>query len=205
MSTCDHCQAPIPPERRKPVRFCSVPCSRRAWAKANAEKVREIGRASQARYKARNPGVSHAYYEANKVHCLGKSRAWEAANPERARELRRARNEASREHRREYARQWSLANPERVRHNRAASASKRRARLRGVLVEDVDRAAIIARDKSRCHICGLLVPARDIELDHIVPLAAGGEHTARNLAVAHSRCNRSKGARPANDQLRLVG
>lgn len=32
-------------------------------------------------------------------------------------------------------------------------------------------------------------------LDHIVPLAAGGQHTRDNVQLAHLRCNMSKGAR----------
>jgi 5-methylcytosine-specific restriction endonuclease McrA len=55
----------------------------------------------------------------------------------------------------------------------------------------------------RCHICGaltlkqmrgtthLLAP----EIDHVVPLARGGEHTYANTACAHRRCNQAKGAR----------
>jgi 5-methylcytosine-specific restriction endonuclease McrA len=42
-------------------------------------------------------------------------------------------------------------------------------------------------------------------LDHIVPVSLGGTHTWANVQLAHLRCNVSKGNRPANEQLRLVG
>lgn len=32
-------------------------------------------------------------------------------------------------------------------------------------------------------------------LDHVVPLAWGGEHTAANVQLAHLKCNVAKGAR----------
>ena len=44
-----------------------------------------------------------------------------------------------------------------------------------------------------CHLCGL--PGAD-EVDHVVPVARGGdEWDPLNLAPAHARCNRVKGAR----------
>lgn len=103
---------------------------------------------------------------------------------------------------RERSRRWKQANPEVV----LEQSNRRRARkLNAPAVEKIDRASIIARDSSRCHLCGKKVHASDIHLDHLVPLSKGGEHTARNLAVAHSRCNmiRSDGRLPA--QLLLIG
>jgi 5-methylcytosine-specific restriction endonuclease McrA len=42
-------------------------------------------------------------------------------------------------------------------------------------------------------------------IDHIVPLAAGGDDTKANVQLAHRRCNTRKGARGGEQQLRLVG
>lgn len=70
---------------------------------------------------------------------------------------------------------------------------------------EIERAYIIKRDRSRCHLCGKKCRADEIHLDHLVPLALGGSHDESNLRVACARCNTSKGARPANDQLMLVG
>jgi 5-methylcytosine-specific restriction endonuclease McrA len=73
----------------------------------------------------------------------------------------------------------------------------RRARQRGApRVEKIDRAAIIARDQSICHLCGLVVPPEEMSLDHLIPLARGGSHTADNLAVAHLVCNKKRGTKP---------
>lgn len=66
---------------------------------------------------------------------------------------------------------------------------------------------LIERDGDCCYICGervrfdvdpqagLLYPT----IDHRVPLAAGGEHTMANAALACRRCNCVKGARDLNE------
>lgn len=75
-------------------------------------------------------------------------------------------------------------------------SDRRRARLAGApVIERIDRAAIIERDNSTCYLCGDAVATDDIHLDHVIPLAAGGEHSAANIRVTHARCNLSKGAR----------
>lgn len=94
----------------------------------------------------------------------------------------------------------------------AAQQSLKRARLRGVTVETVNPMLVFERDRWMCHLCGKAAPKRlrgtyddnAPELDHIVPLAAGGEHSYRNTACAHRSCNRIKGSSPLG-QTRLFG
>jgi predicted nucleic acid-binding Zn ribbon protein len=84
-------------------------------------------------------------------------------------------------------------------------------RKRGATVEMVNDLIVLARDGWRCHLCGVKTPSRlrgtyddrAPEVDHIVPIAAGGEHSYRNTACACRRCNIAKGARPLG-QLRLL-
>ena len=87
-----------------------------------------------------------------------------------------------------------------------------RARLRKVSVESVDPIAVFDRDKWRCQLCGVPTPRKlraqykpnSPELDHIVPLAAGGEHSYRNTQCACRSCNNAKRAKPLG-QMRLFG
>lgn len=82
------------------------------------------------------------------------------------------------------------------RESRSEHEARRRARIAGAeVVEPTSRGEIIQRDRSICHLCGELVPADDIHIDHIVPLSRGGNHSADNVAVAHSMCNMRKGSR----------
>ena len=76
--------------------------------------------------------------------------------------------------------------------NKEAQPWEKRARRYAVKTEKIDREFIIKRDKSTCHICGKKVAFSKIELDHIIPISKGGEHTQANVAVAHKKCNRQK-------------
>lgn len=66
-----------------------------------------------------------------------------------------------------------------------------------------DPSLVFERDGWRCHICGRKTPKRlrgstddrAPELDHIVTIADGGEHSERNTSCACRRCNRHKGAK----------
>lgn len=94
---------------------------------------------------------------------------------------------------------------------RRAYRSRRRARERDALAETFDPIEILSRDGWRCHICNCKTPQslrsthhdRAPELDHIIPLAAGGAHTRLNTACACRKCNQTKGSRPLG-QLRLI-
>lgn len=54
---------------------------------------------------------------------------------------------------------------------------------------------IYERDGARCHICRLTVRREDASLDHLIPASRGGASTQDNLALAHLRCNQSRGDR----------
>lgn len=71
-------------------------------------------------------------------------------------------------------------------------------------MERIYRAKVWERDRGRCHICGQMADPKEWHLEHIVPLSRGGEHSYRNVAVAHPACNQRKYANvPA--RLRLEG
>lgn len=92
-----------------------------------------------------------------------------------------------------------------------ASEKRRRARKRGADAECFSEIEIYERDNWRCGICGTKVDRRlafphkmSASLDHIVPLAAGGSHTRRNVQCSHWLCN-SRKTSGAGGQLRLFG
>lgn len=88
----------------------------------------------------------------------------------------------------------------------------RRVRLRGATVERVDPFKVFERDRWTCQECGVRTPKAlrgkhkptSPELDHIVPVARGGEHSYRNTQCLCRRCNTIKGAKPRG-QMRLFG
>lgn len=89
--------------------------------------------------------------------------------------------------------------------------SVRRARQRSAVYEMVDPLEICERDGWRCHLCRHPTPKRlrgshckrAPEVDHIIPLAAGGTHTRDNMACCCRQCNQAKGALPLG-QMRLA-
>jgi 5-methylcytosine-specific restriction endonuclease McrA len=46
--------------------------------------------------------------------------------------------------------------------------------------------------KGVCHYCGRATPARELTMDHIVPLARGGRSTRGNVVPACKDCNNRK-------------
>lgn len=57
------------------------------------------------------------------------------------------------------------------------------------------RFEVLKRDGFTCQYCGAHPPAVLLVLDHITPVAAGGDTTADNLVTACETCNQGKGAR----------
>jgi 5-methylcytosine-specific restriction endonuclease McrA len=90
-----------------------------------------------------------------------------------------------------------------------AARKARKLRERGAAVEMVDAVRVFTRDGWRCQLCGAKTPqflrgtykARAPELDHIIPIAAGGEHSYRNTQCACRSCNAAKRDRPLGQML----
>lgn len=87
-----------------------------------------------------------------------------------------------------------------------------RARRLGVVyVPGIKPLEVFARDDWRCQLCGRRTPKRlrgtykpnAPELDHIIPMAAGGGHTWDNVQCACRECNIKKHVR-IRGQLRLA-
>lgn len=92
------------------------------------------------------------------------------------------------------------------------SKAKRKAVLKSAKVESVDPFKVFERDGWECQLCGIKTPKSKRgtyddnapELDHILPLAKGGEHSYKNTQCACRKCNGLKSDKPMG-QLRLMG
>lgn len=88
---------------------------------------------------------------------------------------------------------WRCKNPEKAAAHGRKAASARRARIRDAFVEHVDPLVVFQRDEGVCGICTEPVDRGEFDVDHIVPLAEGGEHSYANVRLSHVNCNRSRG------------
>ena len=88
-----------------------------------------------------------------------------------------------------------------LKHNRRIRRAKARALLRLVKAESVNPMKVFRRDSWVCQLCGKKLNPKHRgtyrddapELDHIIPLSKGGEHSYRNTQCTCRLCNGSKG------------
>ena len=163
--------------------------TKREWARKNPEKVQ----AYKKQWNIDNAEHTHEY-----------NLAYYWSDPETARARRRQWVEEHREQSRAYARTniklWRKKNPTKKR----ALDLRRRAQINGSPhTETVDKAIIYKRDKEICSLCHTKVAWEDVSLDHIIPLALGGTHTYKNIALAHWLCNVRKNVKAITQQMRL--
>lgn len=155
-----------------------------------------------AQPQASGPGRHLARF-ANQENIRVRNAAYRAANREKIRAYDAAYQAAHPERVRARVNTYRAAHPDRIAARRAADseklneyAARRRARKANApVVEKVSRAEVWKRDNGICHICKRKADPNDWHLEHIVPLAFGGEHSCRNVAVSHPFCNMSKGVR----------
>lgn len=138
----------------------------------------------QKGYRKSRKAEHLAYLDAHKVEIMARRQAYQVSHKSEIAAYQRA---------------YAKAHPDRF----ADKAAKRRALRGGATVEIVSRHIVYQRDAGRCHLCGKKVPKRGWHLDHLIPLARGGEHSYRNVAVSCPKCNTSKGTK-AKAQLRLI-
>lgn len=150
----------------------------------------------RARWSAdpeRNARNNAAYRARNRDDLLEKKRAYAAAN--RDREAARAREWSLRNpgRKRAWSRKWEQENPERATEQRRMKLQRRRARERNqpvFVVSPKDVRRILA---SPCAVRDCA--SRDIQIDHVVPIARGGSHGVGNLQPLCASHNQSKGAK----------
>lgn len=99
-----------------------------------------------------------------------------------------------------WAKKWRRENPDKVR----AYVINRRAKLAssGGGITGADIGVITKRQRGRCAACRRKVA---LAMDHIMPLALGGENSARNIQGLCQPCNSAKHAKHPADFNRSLG
>lgn len=159
---------------------------------ANSEIIRAKARADHHKNKDERNAKRSARYWADAELSRQKSRESYARNPDKGRE---------------YSRNWRKENPE----QRRVQEHTRRARENAVYSEPYTDAEVLAKWGTDCHLCGLPVDLdaprmnhypgweNGLHIDHVIPIAWGGEDTLRNVKPAHGLCNLQKPKKPRLD------
>lgn len=192
-ATCIHCGETFESEFTR--KYCSAYCRRAAWkVKNGANPMQNEISCSECGSRFRGHG-NRKYCSRN---CARRAanrlrEEWFRANPDKPSaifaypqtdEQRLARYLANRAYyennRADYAARWHL--------RRA-----RIARAKNFRFSEHDLARLLRRQDGRCLYCH--APLEEKHLDHVVPLARGGDHGISNFAWACPPCNWSKGSR----------
>ncbi len=166
---------------------CKACACRRAreWARANPERKRA---SSRARYYADLEGSraeGRARAQANPGKARARAREWRQANREKHRAYSRGWARANRARSHAQVREWRAANPEAYR----LQGMLRRARERANGIFKVTAKEVRRMLAKPCYLCGV-APSADLE--HIVPVSRGGQHSIGNLLGACKPCNNRK-------------
>lgn len=168
-------------------RYCSQACNTAGRAALQAPQAKDRARAA----------LRLAYSEGRIVKPTGEAHhswrggqaAWKRKNPTAASRAADAKR----------LRAYRRANPDKVRE----FTQSRKRRQFGKLPAGA-LARIFAAQKGRCAICRVSIRTRR-HLDHVVPLARGGEHAPRNLQYLCPPCNLTKNSRDPIDFMRSLG
>lgn len=220
-TACAHCQSPFTPTQVDAI-YCTKQCKLAAWKAANREQWLTLNAPKVCTIYAGCCSRCGAAFASRRqrAYCSGRCEAAAryALHPESVAPAVRVcpvcrqnffPSDAA-------SMQSRLCSPAcidaaRRAHHRIHSL-KRKAKERAATVEAVDPMRVFDRDRWRCQLCGTKTPKTKRgtyepdapELDHIIPLSKGGDHSYRNTQCACRRCNGAK-SDTARGQLLLIG
>jgi len=185
------------------------------------EFLKEYNRAYRAANKEKIAKLKRRYYEANRENLIAASKEWSVQNREQSNTNKKnwaAKNqEAVKNARNKYkdknkdlilekariagrknyqqnkmalrakSLQYAKDNPEKARERR----STRRVRMANSKKYLITKKELVALYKKACYYCG---SRQKIQLDHIIPLSKGGNHSIGNIVPACQSCNLTKQA-----------
>lgn len=148
---------------------------RDAWIAANLEKVTAQAKARRLANASSLSDYGRRYREENAEKTAARHARYRVECADQVRESKRL---------------WKAKNKDAVLHH----TRTRRARIKGSVctLTQVEARAVLVAQGERCAIC----PSKsEMQLDHIVPIALGGDHAKYNVQWLCGPCNRRKSDR----------
>ena len=131
-----------------------------------------------------------------------RNQKWRQDNPERNQKNAKEWAKKNPDYFRDYNHKWRSNNP----NAHALAEQNRRSRKRnsnGRLSKDIVN-KLMALQNGKCACCGASLKG-GYHLDHIIPLALGGENVDNNVQLLTPKCNMSKGAKHPIDYMQSKG
>lgn len=153
----------------------------RAYAERNAQSIKEWRKAFRVKNRQALIERDREYYRANKPRLIAQMKEYNARN-------REAYNER--------LRRWRKNNPTKVQ----VWVRNRRAKLKGLIgshsLQDI--LALMESQRGKCVYCHCDI-RKKFQVDHIVPVSAGGANDKSNLQLLCKKCNLDKHAKDPLD------
>ena len=192
------------------------------WRRKNPDKIKKYGRKyrqdhaekiieKDLRYKNRNAEKKKERnakrYQENKETINKRNTEYRAKNKENAKNrnaelYKKNKDKIKRQHK-----EWVKANPDKVIALSKVHNHNRRARIissKGRLSLGVEK-KLLSIQKNRCAVCRTSLKKTGFHIDHIIPLARGGENVDSNVQVTCPKCNHEKSAKDPIQFMREKG
>lgn len=198
-----------------------IKAKRSEYTEKNRERIAAVKAEYDKKYYAENHLKIKTKLKIAKHWQLQKSKErikkYEEDNKERLTQYRKEYYQKNREYKIKYSAEYHARNPEKVAiwRKNADPVKKKIHRINNKLtrknrIKDAGKLSsdIVPRlmklQKGKCRACGK--PLKDdYHIDHIIPLAKGGQNTDNNCQLLHSKCNLSKGARDPYEHAQRLG
>ncbi len=211
--------------QRTTAMYCTKACKLAAWVDANKDRFKQLNAESAARQRAKTAPARAASKEARKLELAQARLLAQKASAQARKEMlslvhgsvpcrmcgKPCGYAGNGPPRRYCSHECARSSPEAVASKRV-SRTKRKAMERGASGGSVDPIKVFDRDGWRCQLCKCKTPkakrgsydADAPELDHIIPLSKGGDHSYLNTQCACRACNAAKSNKPMGQML-LIG
>jgi 5-methylcytosine-specific restriction endonuclease McrA len=162
---------------------------RKAWRKANKDKLHAKTMAWRDANRERWDEAARAWQKANRELVAAKRAEWYHANVDRRRVTNKTWREENLERIKEVKKVWLAANKLRTRVYTENRRARKLANGGSHTPEQIEE--LYAKQRRRCTACGKSI-RNHYEIDHIIPITRGGSNDISNIQLLCLPCNRSK-------------